>query len=714
MSQPRVERAATCMLCEAACGLSVDLEGGRAVSVRGDRDDPFSRGHVCPKAAAIDDVASDPDRVRTPLRRVPGTEDRWEPVTWSEALEEAGTRLAAVQARHGRGALGLYLGNPTVHSYTAMLGASLLSRAIGSRARFSATSVDQLPQMLASLEMLGHSLLLPIPDVDRTSFLLVIGANPRASNGSLMTAPGIGARLDALAARGGKLVVVDPRRTETAARADLHLAVRPGGDAHLLLGVLHVIFAEGLAAPGRLAGFTDGLDRLAAIAARFTPERVAARAGIDAQAIRTLARDFARAPRAVCYARVGACTQEHGGLVAWLVLALNVVTGNLDRPGGAMFTTPAADLVGLLAKSGDRGGFARYRSRVRGLPEFGGELPSAALAEELDTPGKGQVRALVTFAGNPVLSTPNGGRLDRALAGLDFMVSIDLYRNETTRHANLILPTTFGFEREHFDLAFNALAVRDVAKLAPALVPPPPGVRHDFDVLVGLAQALRRHGGGRPGAATTLTLAGARALGPRRALDAMLRLGPRRTSLAALARAPHGVDYGPLEARLPGRLFTEDRRIRLVPALFEGDLARLEATLEGPRAQESLELIGRRLLRSNNSWMHNALRLVKGRAACTLLVHPDDAAQRGLATGDVALVRSRVGEVRVAVELSDDVARGVVCLPHGYGHDRPAVALSVARAHAGASLNDLSDELRVDALSGNAAFSGTPVFVAKA
>jgi anaerobic selenocysteine-containing dehydrogenase len=707
MSQHRLS---TCMLCEAACGLSVELDGERVVSVRGDREDPFSRGHVCPKAAAIDDVANDPDRVRTPLRRVG---DGWEPVSWSDALDEAGERLAQVQARHGRGALGLYLGNPTVHSYTAMLGASLLSRALGSRARFSATSVDQLPQMLASLEMLGHSLLLPVPDVDRTSFFLVIGANPRASNGSLMTAPGIGARLDALAARGGTLVVVDPRRTETAARADVHLAVRPGGDAHLLLGVLHVIFAEGRARPGRLASFTDGLDRLAEIAARFPPERVAARAGIDAEAIRTLARAFAEAPRAVCYARFGACTQEHGGLVAWLVVALNVVTGNLDRPGGAMFTTPAADLVGMLAKTGDRGGFARYRSRVRGLPEFSGELPAAALAEEIDTPGKGQVRALVTFAGNPVLSTPNGARLDRALAGLDFMVSIDLYRNETTRHANLILPTSFGFEREHFDLAFNALAVRDVAKLAPALVPPPPGVRQDFDVLLDLARALRRHGGGRAGASTTLTLAGARALGPRRMLDAMLRLGPRRLSLAALARAPHGLDFGPLEARLPERLFTKDRRIELVPELFTRDLARLESTLDDARAPGALELIGRRLLRSNNSWMHNALRLVKGRSGCTLLIHPDDAAARGLATGDVAIVRSRVGEVRVPVAVSDDVVPGVVCLPHGFGHDRAGVVLGVAGAHAGASLNDLSDELRIDALSGNAAFSGTPVTVAK-
>jgi len=389
------------------------------------------------------------------------------------------------------------------------------------------------------------------------------------------------------------------------------------------------------------------------------------------------------------------------------------VTGNLDRPGGAMFTSPAADLVGMLAKSGDRGGFGRYRSRVRGLPEFSGELPSAALAEEIDTPGKGQVRALVTFAGNPVLSTPNGGRLERALSGLEYMVSIDLYRNETTRHANLILPTSFGFEREHFDLAFNALAVRDVAKLAPALVTPPPGVRPDFDVLLDLSRALRRHGGGRPGLSTSVTLATARALGPRRILDAMLRLGPRRTSLRALERSPHGVDYGPLEPRLPARLFTKTKTIQLAPELFVRDLERLEAEQASAGTAPELELIGRRLLRSNNSWMHNSQRLVKGRPACTLLVHPDDARARGLESGALALVRSRVGEVSVPVEVSDTVAPGVVCLPHGYGHTREGVGLAVAAAHAGASLNDLTDELRIDALSGNAAFSGTPVTVTR-
>ena len=698
------------MLCEAVCGLAVELEGERVVSVRGDHDDPFSRGHICPKAAAIPDVMSDPDRIREPLRR---TGSRWEPVSWDAALSEAAERLAEIQRRHGRSAVALYLGNPTVHGYGAALAASLLARAIGGRSRFSATSVDQLPQMLAALEMFGHQLLLPVPDVDRTSFLLVLGANPLASNGSLMTAPGIRGRLEDLRRRGGRLVVVDPRRTETAQLADLHLPIRPGGDAALLLGMLHVLFAEGRAQPGRLAPFTDGLERLAAIAARYAPERVAARAGIAPETIRTLARDFAAASAAVCYTRVGACTQEFGGLTSWLAAALNIVTGNLDRPGGAMFTTPAVDLVGMRGSLVPRGSAGRFRTRVRGLPEFGGEAPAVAMAEEMDTEGEGRIRALVTFAGNPVLSTPNGARLERALAGLEYMVSIDLYRNETTRHAHLILPTAFGFERDHYDVALYLLSVRNVARWVPALVPPPPGVREDWDLLTELAVRLHARGAGwrrRPGLG--LALRSARALGARRVLDLLLRLGPHRLSRRALERAPHGLDLGPLEPRLPARLGTPGKRIRLVPDGYERDLPRLDATLDGPAAPAgTLVLIGRRDLRSNNSWMHNAQRLVKGPVRCTLLVNPADAAARALRDGDAALLRSRVGAVAVPVEVTDAVAPGVVCLPHGWGHARDGAALSVARSHAGASLNDVTDDQRVDVLSGTAALSGVPVTV---
>jgi len=694
----------TCMLCEAVCGLAVEMDDGTVRSVRGDPDDPFSRGHICPKAAAIADVQNDPDRILEPQRRENG---HWHPVTWSAALDEAGRRLAEIQRTHGRNAVG----NPTVRSYSPLLATPFFNRAMGTRTRFSATSVDQLPHMLAALEMFGHQVLLPVPDVDRTRFFLMLGANPLASNGSLMTAGGIGRRLKELRERGGKLVVVDPRKTETADIADQHLPIRPGSDALLLLALLHVIFAERRANLRHLASFSEGLASLEDVAARFPPEKVAAQTGIDAVAIRDLARAFVDAPAAVAYGRVGTCTQEFGGLSAWLIVALNAVTGNLDREGGFMFATPAADLVALASRTGDRGHFGIWRSRVRGLPEFGGELPAATLAEEIETEGAGRIRALVTFAGNPVLSTPNGARLDRALPQLEYMVSIDLYRNETTRHANLILPTSFGFERDHYDLAFYALAVRNAARYAKPLVARPKGVRGDFEVLLDLALSVRRHGGGRKGRRLGALLRGARMLGERRLLDLLLRFGPHRISLRKLEQNPHGIDLGPLKPQLPARL--GGRRLQLAPALFLRDVDRLQATLARP-AVNGLVLIGRRALRSNNSWMHNSLRLVKGPEGCSLLIHPEDAAARGIGEGGRARVASRVGSVEVPVTLTEEVRRGVVSLPHGWGHARSGAALSVAASHSGASLNDLTDEQSVDALSGNAAFNGVPVTVTPA
>src|SRR5712671_6302183 len=616
------QRFHTCMLCEAVCGLAVDVE---ARSVRGDPDDPFSRGHICPKAAAIFDVQDDPDRIREPQRR---EGNGFRAISWKAALEEAGGRLAEVQRKHGRNAVAIYLGNPSVHSYSGLLATPLFNRAMATRSRFSATSVDQLPAMLAALQMFGHQLLLPVPDVDRTSFFLMLGDNPLASNGSLMTAGGISRRLDELRGRGGKLVVVDPRRTETAAEADQHLAIRPGTDALLLLALLQVIFEDGRA-------------ELREAAARFPPERVAERTGIPAGEIRALARAFAAAPSAVAYGRVGASTQEFGGLAAWLVIALNTVTGNLDREGGFLFASPAADLVGVSARTGDRGHFSVWKSRVRGLPEFGGELPAATLAEEIDTPGEGRLRALITFAGNPVLSTPNGARLERALAGLEYMLSIDLYRNETTRHANVILPTSFGFERDHYDLVFYTLAVRNAARYVKPLLPVPGKVRGDFQIMLDLARTLRRHGGGRAGRVLGAALWLGRTLGERRLLDLMLRLGPHRLSLRQLQRSPHGVDLGPLRSQLPGRLCTAGKRLQLAPEIFLRDLNRLESRL-AENAHNGLLLIGRRELRSNNSWMHNSLRLVKGPAGCVLLMHPEDAAVRGLKKGESARVQSRV------------------------------------------------------------------------
>lgn len=706
------------------CGVVLETDGTRVLTVRGDRDDPLSAGHICPKALGLKDVHEDPERLRRPLRR--RADGSFEEIPWDVALSEAAARVHATQRDHGRHAVGVYLGNPIVHNHGALLFAQLLLRTLRSRSLFSATSVDQLPHMLASYLMFGHQLLFPVPDVDRTGFLLMLGANPLASNGSLLTAPGIERRLKALRARGGTLVVVDPRRTESAALASYHLAIRPGTDAFLLLALLHVITHEGLARPARLAQFSNGLADVAALVADMPPERAAGLTGLDAERLRQLARDFAAAPQAVAYGRMGVSTQAFGGLCAWLVNLLNVLTGNLDRVGGALFTRPAVGVVELATRLGQRGSFARRRTRVRGLPEFGGEWPAAALAEEIETPGDGQIRALINVAGNPVLSTPNGTRLERALPRLDSLIAVDFYLNETNRHAHLILPPTFALERDHYDVVFHLLAVRNTAKYAPALFEPAPDARHDWQILLALSTRLLALRGQRLIASAARTLLGR--LGPTGVIAMLLRFGPyglglrpigRGLSLRRLRAQPHGVDLGALEPCLPTRLCTSDRRIDLLPAAFVDDLTRLRAhACELERASSTsacapaaLALIGRRDLRSNNSWLHNSARLVKGKQRCTLLMHPDDAAARHLSDGQAVRVRSRAGSVRVPLEVSDVMRPGVVSLPHGWGHDRPGTRQSIAAEHPGASLNDLTDDQQVDLLSGTAAFSGVPVEV---
>jgi anaerobic selenocysteine-containing dehydrogenase len=702
-----------CTLCEAMCGLEIRHVDGEVVSIRGDEHNHFSRGHICPKGNAIQDIHGDPERIRLPLRRSAGG---WERVGWDEALDDIAARVHAIQRDHGRDAVGLYAGNPTVHHLGATLMIGPLFAALGTRNRYSATSLDQLPHMLAAWKLFGHQLLLPVPDIDRTQFFLCLGGNPMASNGSLMTAPGIRHRIRALQARGGRFVVVDPRRTETAAIADEHLFIRPGTDAWLLLALLQVIFEERLAAPGRTSAFLDGLDELARHVEGFTPARAAEITGIPAEDIRRLARELAGAPRAIAYGRVGLCTQEFGGLAAWLVYVLNIVTGNLDREGGLMFSTPAVDPLPLAAKVGLGGSFDRYRSRVSGLPEFSGELPTAALAEEIETAGEAQIRALIVHAGNPVLSAPNGSRLERALPGLELMVCFDFYVNETTRHADYILPPASPLESVEYDLAFSLLAVRNVAHFSPALFDPPPGTRQDWEALAGLATRLLERRGVPGRIAATAFQATVKALGAERLLDVLLRLGPygpfragwrRGLTLKTLKAHPHGLDLGPLVPRLPERLFTADKRIKLVHDIYVADLERLR---DG-RRENGLVLIGRRHLRSNNSWMHNSRRLVKGKSRCTLMIHPADAAERGLDEGATAVVSSVAGEVRLPVEITDALMPGVVSIPHGWGHHRDGLGWSTAAAHAGVSANDVTDERHVDRLSGTAAFNGVPVDV---
>ncbi|MGL4318819.1 MAG: molybdopterin oxidoreductase family protein [Pseudomonas sp.] len=690
-----------CHLCEAICGLSIETEtladgSQKILSIKGDAQDSFSRGHICPKAVALQDIQNDPDRVRQPMRR---TGDSWQAIGWDEAFALVAERLSAIQAAHGRNAVAIYQGNPSVHNYGLMTHSNYFLGQLKTRNRYSATSVDQLPHHLTSYLMYGHGLLLPIPDIDHTRFMLILGGNPLASNGSIMTVPDVEKRLKALKARGGKLVVVDPRRSETAAMADQHVFVRPGNDAALLLGLLSTLFEEGLTRTSHLP--INGLDQVRSAIAGFTAEAMSERCGVPAQEIRQLARDFAAAESAVCYGRMGVSTQAFGSLCHWLIQLINMVTGNLDQPGGALCTSPAVDLVATTSG----GHFNVWQSRVSGLPEYGGELPVAALAEEMLTPGEGQVRALITVAGNPVLSTPNGRQLERALDGLEFMLSVDLYINETTRYADLILPPTAPLEHDHYDTTFNLFAVRNVTRFNEPVLAKPAGALDDWEIFVGLAKAFAA----KQGAELKPTMP------PKQMIDMGLRFGPYgdkteyKLSLATLSAAPHGIDLGPLQPNLAARLKTESKAIEAAPALLVADLARFAA--QALPAAGELVLIGRRHVRSNNSWMHNYQRLVKGKPRHQLFMHPQDMAGRSLADGQRVRVQSRVGMIEVEVAASEDMMPGVVSLPHGWGHARPGVQMGIASAQPGASANDLTDERQLDAVSGNAALNGVPVRV---
>ncbi len=726
----------TCPFCEATCGLEIETEGSEVVSVRGDAEDVFSRGFICPKAHGLKELHEDPDRLTTPLVRRDG---ELVEATWDEAFEEIDRRLSPLLDEHGRDSVAVYVGNPMAHNLSFLLYGPAFIRALGSRNVYSASTVDQMPKQVSAGLMFGTMLSVPLPDVDRTDHLLILGANPLVSNGSLLTAPDMRGRLRRLRERGGKVVVVDPRRTRTAEAADEHHFIRPGTDALLLAAMACTLVEEDLADPGPLAQHLNGLDDVRRLVREFPPERAAATCGIAAEEIRRMARELAAAPRAAVYGRIGTCTQEFGTLASWLVDVLNALTGNLDREGGAMFARAAAGQRNASGRGGGGKGvrLGRWHSRVRGLPETFGELPVSCLAEEIETPGDGQVRALVTVAGNPVVSTPNSGRLEEAVAGLDFRLAIDIYVNETTRHADVILPGPEPLEKEHFDLALYQLSVRNVANYSPAVfersgpaewelflrlagVAAGQGPRADLDALDDLmiATLVKREVGtpgsrveGRDPAELIEALEPRR--GPARLLDFMLRVGPHELTLDELERNPHGVDLGPHRPRLPELLRTPSGKVELAPEPIVADLERLRAALRRD-GNGHIVLIGRRQLRSNNSWMHNLPALVKGKDRCTLHIHPDDAERLGLDDGGRALVSSAAGRIEVPVELTDAIMPGVVSIPHGWGHDAPGVRMRVAGAHAGVNSNLLADETQVDPLSGNAVLNGIPVEVAPA
>jgi anaerobic selenocysteine-containing dehydrogenase len=699
-----------CNLCEAICGLELTLSDGAVTAIRGNPSDPLSRGYICPKGVSLADVHTDPDRLRRPVRRVgEGADAEWVEIGWGEALDLVADGLARAVNEHGRNALGVYLGNPNAHSVGVATHGVAMVKMLRTRNRFSASSVDQIPHQLVAWQLYGHQLLLPIPDIDRTSYFLVLGANPMASNGSLMTVPDFPRRLRDLRARGGRMVVIDPRRTETAKVADEHHFIRPGSDAVVVLAMVRTLFEEGLTRP---APYVDRVGRVRELVDPFSPEVAEQVSGVPADVVVRLARELAAADGGAAYGRIGLSTTAFGSLAQWGVQCLNILTGHFDQPGGVLFTEPAIDFVAR--RFVGTGHYDLYRSRVRGAPEYGGELPSAVMREEIETPGPGQIRAMLTIAGNPVLSTPDGARLGEAFAGLDFMAAIDIYVNETTRHAHVILPPTTALERDHYDIVFHGLAVRNTARWTPAPLPKPPDARHDWEIFRDLALAVQRRLVERPGLATRLKQRARLAPSARQVIAGLLRLNGV-VSMKQLLRHPEGVDLGPLRPTMPERLQTADHRIDLAPDLVVGDLPRLRAWVDERLRSEpgGLVLIGRRHQQDNNAWFHNIERVNRGRPRHQLLMHPDDLAERGIADGDLVTVSSRVGAVTVDVQATDDMMRGVVSLPHGYGHRVDGVRLRRATKVAGVSINDLTDPDLLD-LSGNAALSGVPVTVVPA
>jgi len=726
-----------CPFCEACCGLELKIKEGRVTGVRGHAADVFSAGYICPKGVAIKELHEDPDRLRQPLLKRDG---RFVAVGWDEAFAEIERRLPAILAEHGRDAAAIAIGNPAAHKLSLLLYGARLTKALGTRNVFTASTLDQMPRQLACGLMYGSGMSNAVPDIERSDLLIVLGANPVVSNGSLWTVPDFRGKAKALKTRGGRLVVIDPRRTETADLADRHLFIRPGGDVFLLLGMAQVLFAEKRVRLDRLADHVAGLAELAAAVAPYPPEAVAARCGIAAAAIRELAREFAAAPRAALYSRIGSCTQDYGTLASWLVDAIAILAGHFDAEGGLMFPKSAAFAANTLGKPGSGRGVVtgRHRSRVSGAPEVYGELPMGCLAEEIETPGSGQVRALLTIGSNPVLSAPNGARLAAALEDIDFMVSIDLYVNETTRHADVILPGRSPLEDGHYDVFFPQFSFRNHARYSPPVFAAPAGQPAEWEILLRLAAIAAGRGAGTdvqamddelfaadvrrqagPLAAGVLAaLAGRR--GPERLIDYALRGGPYGDkfgekadglTLTRVQAAPGGIDLGALAPRIPEVLRTPSGKIELAPSLLLADLDRVRADLaqavDEPAAD--LVIVGRRQVRSNNSWMHNLPVLAKGPFRCTALVHPQDAARLGLTAGGRARISANARSIDAQVEISDEMMPGVVSLPHGWGHDLTGVQMHIAAQRPGANLNVLFDEHRRDPLSGNAVLSGIPV-----
>lgn len=684
----------TCTLCEAMCGLQIELENGTVGKIRGDQNDPLSRGHICPKALALKDIHEDPKRLKQPLLK---TDGQFTPISWNRALDHASETLVSIQNQYGNDAVATYLGNPNVHNLGSLIYIPDFSRTLRTRNRYSASSVDQWPHQHVGFEMYGHQFMVPIPDLDETEFLVIMGANPLASNGSMMTAPDIRKRLKSIVARGGQVVLIDPRRSETAALATQHLPIRPGTDVYLMAAIIRLLNEENLISEGPWASYSDGLTQLKEFVSHFDLQMASAACGIEPAAIRSLAKNFAKADRAAWYGRMGVSTQAFGATTQWLIQCVNILTNRLDQVGGVLFTRPAVSLLDVISP----GHYGKWRSRVRGLAEFAGELPVICLAEEIETPGEGQIKGLVMVAGNPVVTTPEGPRLERAFQQLEFNVAIDFYINESNRHADLILPPTSPLERDHYDLIFHQFAVRNTAKFSPALFKKPSHALDDGEILAQLTQRLarakklpwRRRG----------ALAFKRMVGARRLLDLALRRGPHKLRLGEIQKKPHGLDLGSLDPQLPALL--PRAKIRLAPTRFTADLERVMAAQPNDRP---LTLIGRRHLLTNNSWLRHVPYLNRDPVRCDLLIASADASAYQLDDGDLVRVTSATGELNARIKVSEEMMQGVVSLPHGFSQweaiTRPAEAVP-------ANVNALTHGQEWDAVSGNAILNGVAVTI---
>ena len=699
----------TCTLCEAMCGIEVKTQGQEILTIKGDRENPFSQGYICPKASALKDLYDDPDRLKTPVRK---EGNDWIAISWEEAFSLTANKLHDIQQAHGSNSVGIYLGNPNSHNMGSMLYGPYFYRALKSHNRYSATSVDQLPHHIVCRKLFGHMSQIPIPDIDHTDHFMIIGGNPLASNGSIMTVPNVKKRLKDIQKRGGKVVVIDPKQSETADISCEHHFIKPGSDVLLLLAMINTLFRNNLTDYDALKQYIPEIDAIENYTAPYIPERVASSTGISAQDIEQLVIDFCAAESAVCYGRMGASVQVFGTLTQYLIMLFNILTGNLDRRGGMMFTQPAADILNVAGP----GSMGKFTSRVRGLPAFGGEYPVSCLAEEITTEGEGQIKAMVLGAGNPVLTTPNAEQLDQAFEQLEFMVAIDFYVTESTRHADVILPPVTGLERDHFDLVFHNFAVRNFVTYSEPVVDVDDEHLTDWQIYLSLAERLDELND-----KSTQHYAALWHKKPSGIIDDLLRNGKygggeHALTLDKVKATPHGIDLGPLQPALPEAIFHGDKKIPLEFDYFMGDLPRVERHFFSPEAvnnNASLLLIGRRHLKTNNSWLHNSPRMHKGSNRCSAQIHPTDAKAYAIEDGDDIVVTSRVGQVTVEAEVTDKIMPGVISIPHGWGHDKNGVSWQVASQNAGANVNALTDEMAVDELSGNAVLNGVPVSIAR-